>query len=273
MASVDVYSSKYRSGFGLQAIQDYQGKNAIRSTTVDGMYSYELHIGSKLAIRPGIQASYVARTLNYANLIYPDQYDDDGYAGQTQDDQSVAPVIQYLDLSSGMIMYSDRFWVGYSAHHMNRPNQSFIQNSSRLPMKSAIVGGYKIFIRKANERYNKNFQEVSFTPTVHYKLQGKSDQFDFGVYALYNQIIGGLVYRGIPFKKYQRRLQNNESVVLILGYKYQQISVSYSYDFTVSRLTRANTGGSHELNITYTHVRKKQYKPMRKLPCPSFYEH
>jgi type IX secretion system PorP/SprF family membrane protein len=115
-------------------------------------------------------------------------------------------------------------------------------------------------------------KEVSFTPTAHYKLQGRSDQVDLGLYGLYDHLILGVWYRGIPMlKRYRPGLLNNESMVGLLGWKVKGLSASYSYDFTVSKLARARTGGSHELNITYVWgYPKKKRKVMRRLPCPDF---
>jgi hypothetical protein len=39
-----------------------------------------------------------------------------------------------------------------------------------------------------------------------------------------------------------------DSAILLLGYTSKRFSVGYSFDYTVSKLSRA-TGGSHELNI------------------------
>jgi type IX secretion system PorP/SprF family membrane protein len=183
-----------------------------------------------------------------------------------------------VDFSSGGILYSDRAWLGFSAHHINRPDQSFKGSgySSHLPVKFSFTGGYKILFssRKFTENINGNNKIVSLTPTFHYKFQGQSDQFDLGLYGMYDQALVGVWYRGIPFiKQYESNLQNNESIVFLLGWRYQNFCLSYSYDFTISKLSNARTGGSHEINLTFIKGHKKKVKPMKRLPCPSFYKH
>jgi hypothetical protein len=88
---------------------------------------------------------------------------------------------------------------------------------------------------------------------------------------MYESIMAGIWYRGIPFKTYNR-IQNNESVILLLGYKYKNWSLAYSYDITVSTLSSSKSGGSHEISLTYLHQFSKQQnkKRLKKIPCPEF---
>jgi hypothetical protein len=81
----------------------------------------------------------------------------------------------------------------------------------------------------------------------------------------------GFWYRGIPVKHYNKNLQNNESIICLMGWKYKNVSMAYSYDFTISKLNLAKTGGSHEINITYVFNKTKSKKKItKKLPCPNF---
>lgn len=271
--SADTYFSKYRSGAGLMVFRDWQSGSLLSSTEVSALYAYEIPVTSGFSLRPGLQASYVMRSIDYSKLRFPEDFDDaNGFNGNVR---SGGAQNRYFDFSSGVIGYSERIWTGVSFHHINQPNQTFIGASGvRLPMKFAITGGYKIYLKQPrHQTYLEDVKEVSLTPTVHYKAQGKNDQTDLGVYLNYDQLMAGLWYRGIPFKKYLKSIQNNESLILLAGWKYNNWAFGYSYDMTVSKLTTVRTGGAHELNITYVHHQSKKYKPMKRLPCPSFYKH
>ena len=62
-------------------------------------------------------------------------------------------------------------------------------------------------------------------------------------------------------------------MVVLVGWNFNGIQVAYSYDFIVSKLRPANTAGSHEITLTYIHHKAhKNAKPMRRLPCPTFYK-
>ena len=141
-------------------------------------------------------------------------------------------------------------------------------------MKLAATSGYKLILKQftSNTDFFKRTVEYNLIPTVHYKLQGKSDQVDFGLYSQIDRLLVGLWYRGIPVKRLNG-IQNNESAVILAGFKYRNIVFTYSYDLTVSRLSRARSGGSHELNLTlYFEKQKNTVKPMKRLPCPDYFD-
>ncbi|MBX9851518.1 MAG: type IX secretion system membrane protein PorP/SprF, partial [Cytophagaceae bacterium] len=187
LVSVDNYFTKYNSGVGLMVLKDWQGGSTINSLDVSLQYSYEIHLSSDFTLRAGLSGSFVQRSINYAKLMFPSQFDDTiGYIGGPSPVSGNQGNLIYPDIATGGILYTDNYWLGVSAHHLNIPNQSFIENSSRLPVKLAFTGGYKIKLEEERHAaYMDEGREVSIIPTFHYKFQGKSDQFDLGVYGIY----------------------------------------------------------------------------------------
>jgi type IX secretion system PorP/SprF family membrane protein len=275
--SLDHYFDKYNSGLGMIVLQDWQGANTISSTEAGVQYSYDLNLNSQFALKGGVEAKYVSRYINYGYLTMPDQYNNNGFNFEQTREPFGSNKVNYLDLSVGGVLYSERFWLGIASNHVNQPNQSFYRNGkeSRLPLKMDFATGYKFYLEKIEPKNDLEVaKEISIIPTAHYKSQGKSDQLDLGIYGLYYRTILGAWYRGIPLlKSYRPELINNESVVLLAGWRVNNWLLSYSYDLTVSKLTRARTGGSHELNITYVwKYRKRKSKPMKRLPCPDYFD-
>jgi type IX secretion system PorP/SprF family membrane protein len=281
LVSVDHFFANYNSGVGLMVQQDYQGRTNISSTEAHAIYAYELPVSRELSVRAGLDVGYVSRFTDY-NLSTPHQFDPKTF----QIDPNTPNPYNfnnnyrkgYVDVSSGVLAYTKQWWAGLAASHLDVPNISPISsNPDRLPMKFALTGGYKIpLIHKKYMAYMEDETEVSLTPTFQYKSQGKSDQFDLGAYVRYSQIMFGAWYRGIPVKHYKtpsgHKLQNNESIVAMVGTRYQSISVAYSYDIVISRLGRYNPGGAHEINITWVHHKhRKKHKQLKRLPCPSFH--
>ena len=127
---------------------------------------------------------------------------------------------------------------------------------------------------KYNRLYHQKTRRMLF-PVLNYKSQKKHDQYEVGLYAIYDVLMAGLYYRGIPFKKYEPNLQNNEAVIILVGYNYHNhLHISYSYDLVVSKLA-GNTKGAHEINISLTPLipyknQKKKGKASKHLPCPVF---
>jgi len=274
--SGDTYLDKYKSGLGFQVVRDIQGSGVYSSTQFSFLYSYEIPVSKKFTARLGLQASGVQRTLDYTGLRYPSQFTDpNGYMGNIGIHPTGTQNQLYADIGAGTVIYSDRVWGGFSVQHLNMPVQSFAgAQKDNLPMNFQLTGGYKIPLSQRKYlAYTEDKTEISITPTFHYKSQGKSDQLDIGLYGMYNQLMAGVWYRGIPIKHYEAKIPNRESVVFLVGWIYKTWSFGYSYDLTISKLTAAGPGGSHEFNITYIHKPVKKHKPMRRLPCPSFYKH
>lgn len=274
MLSYDFFDARYQSGYGIMLLQDYQGSNNISSTELHAQYAYELPLSKVWSVRAGLQAGLVTRTLNYADLTFPQQYDDFGFTGMPHDYNEFGKQRKiYPDIASGIVAYTDDFWFSFAGHHLNLPNQSFIGEVERLPIKFSFGAGYKIHLTERHKMaYLSQDDEFSVTPVIHYKFQGKSDQTDFGAYLIYNQILVGGWYRGMPIKRFQKTLQNNESFILMSGWRYNNFTFSYSYDFILSTLRPSRTGGAHEINITYVHNKKHHKKPRKRLPCPTFYK-
>jgi len=269
----DTYINEYKSGLGLMMTNDRQGSNSLSTTDIQALYSYELHLHEKYTFRAGTQVGFMTKYLDLSDKTFTDQYNNRGFDSNSSNGEELTnPRRNMLDISVGGIFYSQNAWVGLSGHHVNKPNQSFTNNVSPLPTKFALVGGYKIqLLHLKHMAYLEEEKEVSITPTFIYKFQGKSDQVDIGLYGQYDQLLVGLWYRGIPFKKYESNLQNNESIIAQLGWRFNSFSVGYSYDFMVSKLTKARPYGAHELNLTYVIIKHhKGVKPMKRLPCPHF---
>src|SRR5436190_1515518 len=81
-------------------LKDIQGAKNMSSTEVAGQYAYELPITRNMSIRAGLQASYVSRYLNYADLTFPHQYDDKGLNDPNNGYAFSNPRKGFVDISS-----------------------------------------------------------------------------------------------------------------------------------------------------------------------------
>lgn len=278
MIGVDHYIDKLNSGVGLLIQSDNQGQGRIQSTDIGLQYSYQFQVSESSFVRLGLQGSYVNRNINYFGLTTGDQFTDQGFiTGSVSGDptlQGGSPKNKYLDFSTGGLFYSDWFWIGAAAHHINRPDQGFfVGGRDRLPVKGSIHAGLRIPLAGFTGLADEQDREISFSPVILYKFQGKYDQLDLGAYLTYAPLTVGAYYRGIPFKKYNQTINNHDAIALLAGYRMDKFSIGYSYDVTVSTL--GNSGGSHELSLSYVFekpegrrsgVRKRD----KKLPCPKF---
>ncbi len=273
---VDHYISKYNSGIGLLIVNDNQGQGRIKSTDIGLQYSYQIQVSENTFVRLGLQGSYVNRSVNYYGLIYNYTGSGGSISPVTIDPATEnAPNSKYLDFSTGGLVYSDWFWAGLAVSHINQPNQALFAGApSRLPMKGSIHAGLRIPLDGITGLGDEMNREISISPAVLYKFQGKYDQLDVGAYFTYSPITFGLWYRGLPIKKYEQNINNHDAIAGLIGFRQDNFSIGYSYDATISTLG-FGSGGSHEISMSYTFDRpeggrNRIKRKDKRLPCPKF---
>lgn len=277
-AFYDTYLPDYNSGIGIHVMQDTEGAAKLRSTTISALYSYELKIADNTYFRPGFQASYIRREIGfYENLVFANQINPADPFGPTFPGTEIPGLgdpVGMLSLSVGGLLFTENLWLGFSAHHVNQPNQSFIDGISPLPAKFSLHGGYRISLGEGSMRgdFTHIRKQRYFTPTVNYKRQGPFEQLDVGAYFYVEPIVFGLWYRGLPYKPVENQ-SNRDAVVMMVGLNLLNgLNIGYSFDYTVSQLG-IQSGGAHELSLSWTLPNSYQGKPSRRdtiLPCPKF---
>ncbi|MBI2271080.1 MAG: type IX secretion system membrane protein PorP/SprF [Bacteroidetes bacterium] len=264
LVSYDGPIPKYNSGLGIMFATDVAGSGGLKTTIFNLNYSYSALLTRKVAIRFGAQAGGQQISLGYGNLLFGDQVVRGGNVSTIED-----PAINctFLDLGAGTLLYSEKYWLGVSTSHLNRPNQSLLgYGNSNLPIKTSVHGGIKI---KVNSPEKKNETEY-IVPAINYQNQNKFSQVSWGLYYIKSPLNFGLWYRGIPFTNYsQKGYSSNDGIAVLVAVETPKFHFGYSYDITLSRLTMAS-GGAHEITCYYKICKKRKTKFKMLLPCPKF---
>jgi type IX secretion system PorP/SprF family membrane protein len=271
-ATYEYNASEINSGFGLILNREDVGSFGLTTNLVALSYAYRFQLKRKLYLQPGIKFAYASRSLDYSKLIFNDQLENN--SSLTADEDAFANAsVSYPDISSGILLYGENYWMGISINHINEPNQSLLNegDESLLPRKFSMHGGYKF---KLSGPIKKRLSAKDVSIAANYKSQGLYDQFDIGAYYNHEPFVFGFWYRGIPgFKSYEPGVQNNDAIVILLGLSVpdRNLRIGYSYDITISRLA-ANTGGAHELSLVYevASPRKKRKNRRFIVPCAKF---
>jgi len=252
------------SGVGLMVVHDKVGSGGLRYNSIGGLYSYAVKLSETVNARGGIKLASVFRNYDPSQLVFADQIirEDATSSIEKNMDQGVS----YLDINVGGLVYTANFWGGISLDHINEPNQSLIQENTRLPLKYSLHGGYKFLI----EGDLRTIDNTSVTITANYKAQLKWDQVDIGFYYKKSEVVVGFWYRGIPGLKTYKGNANNDALIFLIGLDLKQMNFGYSYDVTFSKIS-GDTGGSHEISLTYKWHRKKRKRRRRLfVSCPKF---
>lgn len=274
--SYDIFVDELHSGFGLLVTTDKMGSAGWRTTTVGGLYSYKVKLTKKLVFSPGLYFGYGSNGIDRSKIRLGDglQYPrSDGTYNSLDTDQAKLGNQSYFDVGAGFLMYTRTLWLGASFQHMNKPNISVLGDESRLPMKTSIHGGMRITLG-AGGLMRQNTRMSYLTPSFIYRTQGATfTQLDLGLNYHIDPVSVGVWYRGKPFQKSVVNSISQDALILQLGMYFKNLSIGYSYDFTISALQTA-TGGAHEISIIYEFASKPLNRAVkhkyRLIPCPTF---
>lgn len=266
-ASVDHFFPRYNSGVGIQIYKDQAGSGQLGLTSVALNYAYQFNITRHWVLRPGLMLNYNQRSIDFNKLVFNDQMHIDGNSPSSIESSS-AEKIQFLDAGFSMMAFNRDYWFGLSIDNLFYTNESFIDGEAVTPVKYRFYGGRKIIIANA-KRYNQESIDVA----MNLKFQKQFAQLDIGAYWSKDPFIFGLWYRGIPLlKNYASGYINNDALIILLGYKYKELTLAYSYDITVSRIF-ANTYGAHEVSVIFKFNQDQKVRKKRNyaiIPCPKF---
>jgi type IX secretion system PorP/SprF family membrane protein len=265
------YRLKDQSGaVGLLLNMDRTGEIGFTRLEAGATYAYHARLTPQLSFSGGAQVSYGNQRISYSNLVFGDQIDANGTVlGGTAETLDYNPV-SYLTIGTGILLYSDRFWLGLAGHHLNQPDLGF-RTQAKLPLQLNLNGGYKhYFVRTTSKQ---QYREISLAPALNYTRQGSSQRAEAGLYAVLTPITLGLVYRGVPLPGSE---PSQQILTAIAGVSVGAFRLGYSYDASLSALS-ADLGGAHELSLSLRQFdsleaawRRLKRRNYPSIPCPAF---
>ncbi len=247
-----------KSGIGLYITSDNAGDGALKSTKGAAIYSYNIRIIDDVYIKGGIDAGFGFTSLDRKKLVFLDnldpQYGQMSPGGVTYQSAEVLdgkPVKSYIDISSGVLLYSSKYYLGVSFEHLNTPEIDYVVDQTgpfgQLPMRFSVHAGGQFYL----EKHNKKGEDSFLSPNVIFAKQQNFWQLTAGAYVSIRQIFGGFWYR--------HAAKNSDAVIASIGVRKGVFRISYSFDYTVSGLT-INAGGSHEIGLVLNFdSEKKKY--------------
>ena len=254
-------------GIGGVILHDVAGSGNLTSTKIYGSVAYHQTLGYSSLLSLGFNLGWANKQINTTNLKFPDQFD-----GHFFDSKIPTGVVldrnnlSYFDVQVGMnyaYFPTDKVYLnaGFSAFHVNRPNESFFENPSpgsdvRVPLRYTgfLNGSFKLndeWILNPNIYYSRqtSASEIVGGANAHYNLSGDGDM----------TLIGGLYYR------------YNDAVIPMIGLGLKDYTFSFTYDATMSSLkTYNNTRGAFEFSLIKQGLFDQYNGNRRQSMCPTF---
>ena len=257
---IDYNLSSSNFSIGINFSNENQGITNLTTSHITPSLSYEINLDYNWVLRSGIQISYTNSNFNNQDFLFYDQFSQNGLINQSQENISLFEKVNYINLAIGLIAYSKNVWFGSSIYNLPKPNISFSGDTENLERLFSFHGGYNFLIRDTKN------QNISIAPAFNYRIISNMNQLDLGSFINFNPILFGLWYRGIPISS------NNgiESLIGMIAIKNDDFNISYTYDYSLSKL-KGLTGGAHEISLIYQFNflgKKLPPKNVRRLQCP-----
>lgn len=249
-ASYEQFLEPMNSAVGLMVMTDNAGGGIWKTNKFSATYGYRLQVTRDFFVKFGVEAGVTQSALDWNKLTFPDQLhpingreDPLGNPYLTEEIRPLNTSKTYFDISTGLLAYSNGFYVGLSAKHLNTPDETILgiddNVNGGLPVRFSVHGGLQIPLSTGNNKKWGSF----ISPNVMLIKQGDFGQVNAGAYLGFGMLFGGVWYR--------HAWGNPDAAIALIGFQQGILKIGYSYDYTVSRLAAGSPGGSHEISITF----------------------
>jgi len=176
--SIDQYVDELNGGLGLIILQDESANRTLRLTEASLVYSYHLKVNRKFSVLTGFQGTFRQRALDWGNLTFPDQIDP--FYGFVKPTNEIAPNqtnTSNVDLSIGMVGFTENFYFGASAHHLTQPDEGFFRNGN-LPVKVGAQAGATL--RMGRKRLYNSLDNLLIPNVVYQRTRRRTSNYSRG---------------------------------------------------------------------------------------------
>lgn len=238
-------------GLGLTILNQREVFTNYNYTQINGVYSYNVNLNYDWRLRLGLEAGYGHKNFNFSSLLFEDQINpNDGSIDGGSIDPNVLNYndkISFLDISSGILLYSDKAWFGASLKHLNKPNIAFTEYANvPLDMFLSIHCGYSLSLDESHMSLFPNQTNVLLT--ANYMRQSQYNRLDLGTALDFKPFIIGVLAATNPEGK-SNKSHLLTSINLFGSIQLERFVFGYSYDVNTSKI--GNTKGVHELSLTW----------------------
>ncbi|MCW5907919.1 MAG: PorP/SprF family type IX secretion system membrane protein [Chitinophagales bacterium] len=266
MAGFDMHIQKIRAGIGALFVADQVMNGLYGSYRASLMYSQQFKINRKMAIKLGIEGSYVHTRIKWNELLWSDMinpytgfYNNVNVPNNTNEQMPALTATHQGDVGAGILYFTEKLYVGFAVNNLLMRKESFNGVNARVPVKFTGHFGANLTIKHKKE----NLYNIWVSPNVLFINQGSAFQAE----ATFLTGIS-LVYFGAGFR---HAIRNSDAVIGYFGIRKGKFRFGYSYDYTISKLIN-RTGGTHELSFTFNWTGEdNSLNPKRMkgyIPCP-----
>ncbi|MFH0893409.1 MAG: PorP/SprF family type IX secretion system membrane protein [Bacteroidota bacterium] len=252
---------KWKSGYlagGLQFFNDRAGDAKLGTMQYNFSLSCVKVVANHASLSGGLMGGYATRKISGSDFTWDSQYNGMAYdPGLSTNESTMLKSTSYADMGAGILyttskgeMYSTannsvHTHLGASVYHLNQPDFSLSTNHDKVNMKFILHGGGLFGIKNTT---------ISLVPDFMFALQGPSKEFLLSTHVRFNLqsashytgfIKGNSFYVGGV-------VRTGDAIALSTMLEKDKYFVGFSYDFNVSKLSRASSGlGGFEITLRF----------------------
>jgi type IX secretion system PorP/SprF family membrane protein len=249
-----IAKKKYKSkgnygGVGVSFFSDKAGDSELSTNQVNLNVSYTIMLNRKgtQTLTTGLYGGIGNRNINLAKLTFDSQFGANGYDPNRPTGENIATNnLWYADAGAGFLWNynvnkKSNVYLGLATFHVTQPNLSFLKDvNEELFIKVTFHGGAHFKI--ANQFY--------LLPSFMVLKQGPHSQLNIGSLVRWGKSVTPKDNTSVYFGGYYRM---KDAVVFATRVDFNGLSLGFSYDVNISKLTIATRGnGGPELSLLYT---------------------
>ncbi len=241
-------------GLGLIFSQDRQGMGYIKTTTVGVMPSVRIRSSHNTLFQMGATISAVNRKLDLTDAVFSSQLDPIyGNIGPSTFSDYGNESTFYADFSIGGLFQFEKGAVtgvlGFAAHHLTRPDQSFTGHTAPLEIKYVAQADFIIDFMESRQFHGKD-KGWKLNPGFIYQRQLFMDVYQVGLNAYTSYVYFGIWYKNEAFN-----WDNFSNMTFMLGTnvpftKENRMKVMYSYDLMIHS-EHGYVGPTHQISLIF----------------------
>jgi len=240
-----------KAAIGMTVMNHHEEFTNYNYLQLNGVYSYYIALNSNWGVTPGIEVGYGRKNYNFGNLLLEDQIDiNTGEVNRPSIDPGVlnySNKIDFMDVSAGVVLNSEKAWVALAVKHLTRPDIAFTENGNvPLDMLLNINGGYYFELDDAPASFLP--EDCRVLVTGNYMRQSQYNRLDLGAAFEVGFFTIGALAATNPERK-SRGGHFLTSINPVVNFSLGEFSFGYSYDISTSKLGR--TQGVHELSLVW----------------------
>lgn len=278
--ALDVQSARISSGVGVTAYRSVEAKT-LQTNYFSASYAYIARISKNINLHIGINGAFLNKSIDRSRLIFTDQLDPEvGVVPGGSSTNIVLRKVNMFDLDAGVLL---RFRydihkrpvhnsLGFAVHHLTRPDESFENISTKIPMRFTVTYGAIFPVSRGKYKRSVDFY---VSPVFKFDFQEKLRVYNAGMFATFKPIYAVAMYQ---FNKFSNN--STHGLIFVGGIDWDlgkdnlmTLNVGYSYQLDFTGVT-TKSRGQHEvtmrMNFNNVALLQPKKKKGKKIDCYDF---